>query len=149
MVKKIFLFIVSAIIAAACLDEPDCYQLNNQIVGIGFKKLTDGTADTVSIIGLGTLDPPILFSEDTLDLSRIFLDLNYFKNETTYFFRDFETFDTLKLGYVSQAQYVSESCGEKFVLSHLKVLDHTFDSVRLVTDVPTGNGSSIQIEIFQ
>ena len=150
MVKKSILFLLLVIVTGACLDEPDCYRLNNHIVGIAFKKLSDSSADTVSITGYGTLEPPMIFLQgDTVALSRMFLYLNYFQDETVYYFEEFETVDTLRMGYVSQAQFVSEDCGEKFVLSGLRVIEHTFDSVRLVTDFPTRDGTSIQIEIFQ
>ena len=147
--KKCFLTLFLGIMTAACLDEPDCYLLNNDRVGISFKKLVDSSADTVDLVHYGTVDPPLLFSDDTLGYSRLVIPLNYFQDETTYFFEEFDTIRVLRLGYVSQAQFVSEKCGEKFVLSGLKVLEHNFDSVRLVTDVPTREGNSIQIEIFR
>jgi hypothetical protein len=149
MTKKIFSLLILLIMAAACLDEPDCYQLNNHIVGIAFKKLEDSRSDTVSLVSIHTLEPPLLFLNDTTDLTRVSLPLNYFQDETTYFFDDMDSVRMLRMGYVSQAQFVSENCGEKFVLSGLRVIEHTFDSVRLVSDFPTRDGGSIQIEIFQ
>lgn len=149
MMKKSFWILLLMTMTVACLDEPDCYQLNNHIVGIAFKKLIDSTNDTITITAFGTLEPALLFSEDTTEVSRIFIPLNYFENETAYFFRDMDSVRILRLQYVSQAQFVSENCGEKFVLSELRVAEHAFDSVRLVNDFPTKDGSSIQIEIFQ
>lgn len=148
MIKKCAFFLLLLTMTAGCLDEPDCYQLNNYIIGISFKKLADSTADTVAFTGFGTSEPPLLFSNDTT-VSKLYLPLNYFKDETTYFFETAEDVKTLQLGYVSQAQFVSENCGEKFVLSSLRILQNSFDSVRLVSDTPTQAGSSIQIEIFQ
>jgi hypothetical protein len=148
MIKRRVWLLIFTIMTAACLDEPDCYLLNNQIIGISFKKLTDSSSDTVSVTGFGTVDPPLLFSGDTT-LSRLFVPLNYFQDETSYFFADADGVDTLRLGYISQAQFVSENCGEKFVLSELRVLKHTFDSVRLITDTPTREATTTHIEIFQ
>ena len=148
MVKKGAWLLILTILAAGCLDEPDCYLLNNQNIGISFKKLEDSSTDTVAVTGFGTLDPPLLFWTDTA-ISRLYLPLNYFQDETSFFFENPEEVDVLRLGYVSQAQFVSENCGEKFVLSSLRVLEHTFDSVRLVTDVPTREPNTIHIEIFQ
>src|SRR5687768_6228884 len=116
MVKNSAWLLILAILAAGCLDEPDCYLLNNQTIGISFKKLEDSSTDTVTITGFGTLDPPLLFWGDTT-ISRLFLPLNYFQDETSFFFENAEGVDILRLGYVSQAQFVSENCGEKFVLS--------------------------------
>ena len=76
--------------------------------------------------------------------------LNYFEDETTFFFDPSDTVHHfLRLGYVSQAQFVSENCGEKFVLSELQILETTYDSVRLVRDTPNSQGGIIHIEIFQ
>lgn len=149
MVKKGIWLLVLTIVTGGCLDEPDCYQLNNHLLGIAFKELEDSTADTVAITAFGTFDPNLLFLEGDTTISRLLgLPLNYFQDETTFFFQEPDTLRVLRLGYLSQAQFVSENCGERFVLSELRVLEHNFDSVRLVTDFPTRDGRSIQIEIF-
>ena len=135
-------------VTAACLDEPDCYNLNNYVIGVSFKKIEDSTTDTVSVSAFGTIEPPLLFLTDT-SFSRLNLPLNYFQDETAFFFEDPETTRILRLGYTSQAQFVSENCGEKFVLSKLRVLEHSFDSVRLIIDVPTAQAGTIHLEIFQ
>lgn len=134
--------------AAGCLDEPDCYLLNNNYIGISFRKIEDSSTDTVTYMGFGTVEPPLLFYGDTT-LSNLYLPLNYFQDETVFFFETGDSVELLHLNYVSQAQFVSENCGEKFVLSALRVLEHSFDSVRLVTDTPTREANRINIEIFQ
>jgi hypothetical protein len=148
MVNKSALFLLLILLGAGCLDEPDCYQLNNHIIGISFKKLADSSADTVELLAMGTLEPPLLFAADTA-LSKIYLPLNYFQDETDYVFESPDSVRLLRLTYLSQAQFVSEDCGEKFVLSALRIKEHNFDSVRLVVDTPTRDGSVINIEIFQ
>ncbi len=149
MWKKGFWLGMVAWVAVGCLDEPDCYLLNNHLVGIAFRKIEPNEADTLAVTGFGTLTPPLRFSNDTT-LTRLILPLNYFQDETTFFFDESETVRrVLRLSYVSQAQFVSDKCGEKFVLSGLRIEEHNFDSVRLVRDFPTRDGSSIQIEIFR
>lgn len=147
MVRTFACFLLFVLLTAGCLDEPDCYQLNNYTIGISFKKLDDSTADTVEFTAIGTVEPPLLFDADTV--SKVFLPLNYFTDETFYFFEGPDNVHLLRLGYISQAQFVSENCGEKFVLSKLRVLEHSFDSVRLLTDVPTSEAGTIHLEIFQ
>ncbi len=147
MIKKGIWLIFLLVVAVSCLDEPDCYLLNNHIMGIAFKKIETGGADTVAIAGIAPF--PEIVTRDTVNTTRVFLPLNYFQEETTLFIKDLETTNFLRVGYRSQAQFVSEKCGEKFVLTGLTVLEHSFDSVRLVTDVPTRDGNAIQIEIFQ
>lgn len=137
---------ILGLLATACLEEPDCYQLNNEVIGIAFKKLEDSSADTVGF-QLRTVEPPLVFPDTTV--SRLFLRLNYFADEITFVFAQESSTDTLQLTYRSQAQFVSEDCGEKFVLSKLRVGHHSFDSVRLVIETPTQNGSVVNLEIFQ
>lgn len=148
MIKQCVWFFLVLFVTSGCLDEPDCYNLNNSIVGVDFKKLEDSSTDTVFVSEMGTVEPALLFLADT-SFTRLNLPLNYFKDETTFFFHGPDTMRILRLGYVSQAQFVSEDCGEKFVLTQLRVLEHNFDSVRLVRDVPTAQGGTIHIEIFQ
>ena len=62
MVKKSAWFLSFLLMTAGCLDEPDCYLLNNNIIGVSFKKLENSTADTVAITAMGTVEPPLLFS---------------------------------------------------------------------------------------
>lgn len=132
-----------------CLDEPDCYSLNNYIVGISFKKITTSGADTVFFENVRTEEPPLLFV-DSSAISKMALPLDYFTDETTFYFDEVDTTRILRLGYASQPQFVSENCGERFVLSDLRILEHSFDSVRLVHDVPsrTADGT-MHIEIFR
>lgn len=147
MIKKGGYFLICFLIAASCLDEPDCFSLNNYIIGISFKKLTDSKADTVAFTSIRTVFPPVIFSGDTL--SKVYLPLNYFENETSFLFENPGKNLLLRLGYSSKAQFVSENCGERFVLSDLKVLNHSFDSVRVISNTPADQGGTIHIEIFQ
>ena len=140
--------LIVLLLTATCLDEPDCFHLNNNYVGISFKKLEDSSTDTMVVTGLATLQPALRFADDT-SFSRVTLPLNYFADETTYLFGTADGIKSLELTYVSQAQFVSENCGEKFVLSGMRVGRHSFDSVRLIYDTPSSEGGIIHIEIFQ
>ena len=137
------------LMTAACLDEPDCFHLNNDLVGIAFRKLADSKADTVFLSRAGTEEPALVFYADTI-VSRLTFPLNYFENETTFMFEDStNTVRRLRVGYTSQAQFVSENCGEKFVLTDLRIIEHSFDSVRLLIDAPSSEFGAIHIEIYQ
>lgn len=147
MVKKSAWVLVFTLLASACLDEPDCFSLNNYFIGISFRKLTDSSADTVGFTGIRVTEPPIIFVGDTV--SKVYLPLNYFENETTFLFENPDKTQVLRLGYTSLAQFVSENCGERFVLSDLKVLEYAFDSVRVVNTIPSRDRGTTHIEIFQ
>lgn len=148
MVRKRAWFLVFFLMAAACLDEPDCFSLNNYIIGISFRKLADSTADTVAFTRIRAEVPEVIFAGD--NVSKIFLPLNYFENETSFLFESANsTTHLLRLGYSSLAQFVSENCGERFVLSDLKVLEHSFDSVRVLSTTPAREAGTTHLEIFQ
>lgn len=147
MIKKSIWFLLVVLMGSACLDEPDCFSLNNYIIGISFKKLSDSTQDTARFTSISVEEPAILFEDDTI--SKINLPLNYFENETTFLFDNPERPHFLRLGYISQVQLVSENCGERFVLSNLEVLEHSFDSVRVISRDPAREGGTTHLEIFQ
>ena len=50
MVKRFVWLLALMVVTAACLDEPDCYNLNNDVIGISFKELEDSSTDTVSLV---------------------------------------------------------------------------------------------------
>jgi hypothetical protein len=148
MVRKSIWFLFFVFSASACLDEPDCYRLNNYWVGISFKKIADSTADTVNFTMIRIVEPPLQVTGDTT-LRGIVVALNYFENETTFLFDSAETTKMLRLGYNSQVQFVSENCGERFVLSNLRILEHSFDSVRVLLTDPARDGQATHLEIYQ
>jgi hypothetical protein len=133
-------------VAVSCLDEPDCFTLTNNIIGISFKKLFDGKADTVGVTLLRT-DGVTFINKDTA-ISSVILPLNYFSNETSFFFEGKEKNCQLRLGYNSKVQFVSEDCGERFVVDQLTILDHSFDSIRVVNSTP-GKGEGTHVEVYR
>lgn len=134
--------------ASSCLNEPDCFRLNNNIIGISFKQKADGTASEVEFTSITAQSPTgdeIIFAQNG---NKVYLGLNYFQNNTFYYFEQAERKDTIELAYLAQAQYVSSDCGVRYVLSNLRIARHTFDSVRLITAVPKNNPSGNNIEIY-
>jgi hypothetical protein len=115
MLKKSFWFIC-LLSVAACLDEPDCYQINNNYVGISFKKIFDNKADTVSFIGITTPSSDSIFYPYTR-ATGIQLELNPFQEYTDFTMETiFNEMFLLNLGYESTLQFVSEDCGPRTVL---------------------------------
>ena len=128
------------ILMVSCLEEPDCFQLQNNIIGITFRVIGTGQADSTLLKGVGT--PP-----DTIFTPSISAILNYFENQAPLPFLGEKKDNNLSLGYTVKNQYVSEECGSRFVLSDLTVLEHDFDSVRIVngTPFPTAGGTNVEI----
>lgn len=151
MVKKTGWFIFFVAMAAACLEEPECFSLNNNFVGIAFKKLSNNTRDTVVFTGITADGTDFAWlSGPTAMTGMDSLRLNYFNDTTVFHFQNGDVAYELQLSYLAQAQFVSEDCGERFVLSNLRAKGTNFDSVRVVGTVPKKKGTSgTHIEIYR
>jgi hypothetical protein len=132
--KKTGLFSFVLIIAVSCLNEPDCYQLNNDTVVIDFKILGGGS-DVVRLTSIESPEAVVIFSGDTA--SRIALPLNPKYEETHYTLHGALGDNMLQFGYKRQVQFVSEECGERYYFQDLNVLGHDFDSIRIVSTIPS------------
>lgn len=137
-------------LALSCLDEPDCFSLNNNVIGISFKKLTDSKADTVffsSVIADGT---GYEFWGSAVRTGIDTMRLNYYQNETIFHFTGLGRDYDLHLTYSARTQLVSEKCGERFVLTGLKVASHNFDSLRLISSTPGRmDARHVNLEVYR
>lgn len=151
MIRKVAWFLFFALLAVACLDEPDCFNLNNNIIGISFRKLADNKADTVAIVDITINGTDSVFHPFRL-VTGVELPLNFYATESDISFRrlnrDVVVDNTLLLSYLSQIQLVSEDCGERFLVSNLNVVDSDFDSVRVVNASP-GNTASTNLIVYR
>jgi Family of unknown function (DUF6452) len=145
MIRKVVWFLFFALVAVSCLDEPDCYNLNNSIIGVSFRKMADNKADTVALIGVSINGTDSLFYENRL-ATGVDLPLNVLSNQAEISFQLLDgtnvVTNRLLLGYNSKAQFVSQDCGERFIISDLNALDSDFDSVRIVNSSPTKTPST-------
>lgn len=149
MIKRTLWFFVFALMAISCLDQPDCFSLNNNIIGVTFKKLSDNRADTIALEGIDSPDAGITY-QTTPTTTFANLHLDPYSNTTTFQIRAGGRVYDLKLDYSSRAQFVSEDCGEKFVVSGLKVSSLTFDSVRVASSTPKSRPvAGTNVEIFR
>jgi len=130
------------ILMVSCLDEPDCFQLKNNIIGITFRVIGTGQADSTLLKGIGT--PPANIFRPSFSAI-----LNYFENQVDLLLQGEKKDNYLSLGYTVKNQYVSEECGSRFVLSDLTVVDHDFDSVRIVNGKPAPVEGGTNVEIYR
>jgi hypothetical protein len=145
MIRKLGIFITYLLMASACLEDPECFNLNNHLIGVTFKNKSDGKAASITFTSIKAVGSDSTFSAAG---NKVVVPLNYFKQETTYVFTQSAVVDTLRVGYKSQPQFVSADCGERYVLSELKVVYHTFDSVRVLNTSPSSLTTINNIDIF-
>ena len=146
-----------SIVAVSCLDQPDCYQLNNNYLGVVFKIIGGGTdrvyLSSVQSPGAGeVLEKPLVTTE-------IGLPLNPYASETSFLFSGYYApadapgpelllEKALNLSYLARVQFVSEDCGERHVFTDVAVPSTDFDSVRILNSVPT-NPTTTNLELFR
>lgn len=139
MIRKVVLYTLFALLALSCLDEPDCYNLNNNVIGIAFRKMADNKADTVILIGITINGTDSVFYDSVLTTG-VELPLDVLGTESNVTFQFAGMYGpyvrNVLTTYTSRIQFVSEDCGERFILSDLHLEDHNFDSIRLVNDQP-------------
>lgn len=154
MLKKVAWFLILLTTGVACLDEPDCFSLNNNLVGISFRKMYDGAQDTVALVSVTIAGTDSVFYEYQLR-NGLDVPLNYLAPQTdaTLQFANLitgETFTrTLQFTYDAKAQFVSEDCGERFVLSNLDVAQHDFDSLRVLSGTPARLSGGSQVYVYR
>src|SRR5688572_14463710 len=123
--KKLGWFAFFLIFFASCLDDPDCYQLHNDIVGVTFRVMGTGKGDSVFVKNAETqnFDHKPSYS----------YQLNYFVEAATIPFIGKDKTNFLSFAYTVKNQFISEDCGSAFVLSGLNIFQHDFDSARVIS----------------
>ena len=158
--KKTTWFLFFIVFAVSCLDEPECYLLNNDKVGIYFRVMGSNQPDSANVTSLLINGIPESIA-DTIawqDLSDNFLTglvvpLDYFNNQTSVEMVVGGAASTLLLNYRVQTQYVSDECGPRYVLSNLNATatrdDSKRDSIRVVNGSPSRDDTGRHIEIYR
>lgn len=149
------LIIFLIVLGGSCLDNDVCLRGADNALVIEFKKLSDGLSDTVSFMNIeaeGTngvfylQDPDIM---DTLIVDEVaVVTVNPYAEETLFTFNNFEGDTlTLQVGYKTEVRFVSEECGSERLQYDLRIVNTTFDSVRVVR-TSLNKGQSTNIEIY-
>jgi hypothetical protein len=151
--KRLSWFVFFSIFTFSCLDQPDCYQLNNNVIGLGFK-IIGGSTDYFKLSNVYTEG----FGEgvwDTVGTANTGIYLNPYEEDMNFAIEGYfgpvgqlgipET-KRISLSYKSLVQFVSEDCGERHVFSDLKVISTDFDEIRILNAVPT-NPATVNLEI--
>jgi len=150
---QILTIFICGLFASSCFENPDCIDLRNNFVGFTFKKLYDGEADTVALLGMTVSG--VEFTPTT-NISSFYLPLNVNTSQQAF---DFELirggFSTqvekqrIILTYSSKAQFESVDCSPRLILSDLDVTEHNFDSVNIKNKVPLAATTGGNIDLYR
>ena len=146
--KKSSLVLFFGVMAISCLDQPDCFRLSSDQMGVSFKVLGTNKEDAVKLTGIVITDVGDILGAD-VSTNRFLMPLNYLADQTEVSISSDKINGTVLLKYLSQAQFVSDECGPRYILSALTVGQQSgFDSVRVLAD-QVSNPPIINLEIFR
>lgn len=143
----LFVVFISCILLSACYEDPDCINLRNDILGITFKKVSTGEDETVEIISIILSGSDSVFNASKA-AAKVYLPLNVNGTTQTIDFNFSKGSFMMVVEYKSQAQFESVDCGPRFVLTDLKVKEHTFDSLKVTSNVPFASASGTNIVVY-
>ena len=147
--RNLVVYLFLSLFAVSCLDEPDCIEKRNNLIGISFKKYSDFKTALTQQIDTVTAKGAIVGLSGPIATSSIVLPLDYL-NDTTYLNLEIAGQDyPLVLTYQSKASFISDDCGEKYILSSLDVAEHHFDSVNVTSRTPGVDSKASNIVIFR
>lgn len=155
--KKLGLLLFWSVLAWSCLEDPNCVKQGDTALVISFRKLAENKLDTVVIYQItaeanGMQADSIFYSPgdeaDTLRSQSAIIAVDPSATETSFtFFLPEGEQKTLQVSYQSNLIFISEDCGTDQLISNLRIVNTTFDSVRVVNGALSKN-RNINIEIF-
>ncbi len=144
------LFLV-LLLGVSCLDEPGCFELRNDMVGVTFKVMGTGGQYSQRFDHIATGGTDSLFSQ-SFNGRAFVLPVNMFADQMVLDFANYSnagTNKTLTIGYDVTNEFVSSDCGPLLTATNLHIIDHQFDSVRVVNTIPGRDNQARNIEIFR
>lgn len=141
-VRKSAVILVLWALFAACLDQPDCYNLTNNTVNISYRKIFDGALDTVAMESVTIVGIDSVFVGNSRAVT---IPLDFKGTGVSVVLDAVEGTRLIDLGYKVQPQFVSEECGPRFAFSQLTASSPSGDSVRVLSGTPGGAASHVAI----
>ncbi len=141
-VRKSSWILCLCVLSISCLDQPDCYNLTNNSIGISFRKMYDGTLDSVVMVDSRIVG---LDSSFISTLSGVTFGIDYTSTEQKMELKDVEGTRLISLGYTVQKQFVSDVCTPRFFISNLQNLPESSDSVKVLSSIPGEGGYHVAI----
>lgn len=139
------------LLGVSCLDDPECFGLRNNMLGITFKVMGTGAEHNQRFDYITTDGTDSLF-RNNFNGRTFVIPINLFEKEMTFTFADYGNSGidrVLRIGYDVETQFVSTECDPKFIVSGLRVLEHSFDSLRVINGSPGTDNRARNIEIFR
>ncbi len=140
-------FFIVACLLGSCYADPDCISLRNDILGVSFRQKSTNEASTVEIIGITISNADSVFSAGA-SVAQVYLPLDVNGSQQTINFNLATGSYSMEVQYLSQPQFESLDCGPRFIMSDLKVVEHSFDSVFVSGSIPLTESSGTNIVVY-
>lgn len=144
-VRKSSWILCLCVLSISCLDQPDCYNLINNSVGISFRKMFDGTLDTVVMVDSRIVGLDSSFSSPNTAYTGLTFPVDFTVIRQDIEMVDVERTRLVALGYTVQKQFVSEVCTPRFFLSNLQALPESSDSTKILSSVLGEGGTHVAV----
>jgi hypothetical protein len=152
-VKRRSWFLVFIFFAVSCLEDPDCYQLNNEVIGISFRVAGSSAPDSVTLrsVAHNAVENVFLMPTVATDttITAMFALADRTVNGFDILFDYMGVNKTLSLKYLVKAQFVSEDCGTRYVISDMEATYAGFDSVLVTNTSPGRDSRASNITIYR
>lgn len=148
--KKTSWFLFFLLFAVSCLDDPDCFLLNNDVLGISFNVIGSSAADSVSFNRI-TVNGQVLWEdlENDTTVTKIALPGDRIAENSRIVLLSEGIERVIDLEYRVKVQFVTEDCGPRYIYSDLAANEHNFDSVNVVNTTPGRDASSLNVRIYR
>jgi hypothetical protein len=134
MRNLLFLMICTLILALpACDDNTDCSTLTRNLARVRIVSDTDPRPPMPYESIFPALVPDSVITGTVLFNTTYAFPINPEAPTTTFYFNAQNFRDSLTLGYDIRYAVISELCGVEVIYSNLRVVSHSFDSVRVIS----------------
>lgn len=144
-VRKSSWILCLCVLSISCLDQPDCYNLTNNSIDISFRKMFDGTLDTVVMVDNRIVGLDSSFSTTTDPPTRQTFPIDYTVTRQEMELVDVERTRRIAIGYTVQKQFVSDVCTPRFFISNLQNLPESNDSVKILSSIAGEGGPHVAV----
>ncbi|HEY5692677.1 MAG TPA: DUF6452 family protein [Cyclobacteriaceae bacterium] len=109
--------------------------------------MSTNESSTVEILGITLSNSDSVFNAGA-STAQVYLPLNVNETQQTISFNLSTGSFSMVVEYLSQPQFESVDCGPRFLISNLKVVEHSFDSAFVAGSIPLTANSGTNIVVY-
>lgn len=147
ILAQIFILFIISVLLSSCYADPNCIGLRNDLLGVSFRQKSTNESSPVEILDITISNSDSVFSAGA-STAQVYLPLNVNETQQTINFNLSTGSFSMVVEYLSQPQFESVDCGPRFVISNLRVVEHSFDSAFVAGNIPLTGSSGTNIVVY-